>query len=122
MIAATRSQTMKDVVVFYMQIFPWDNRKRRSPPDVVEMRSSGPWPETEINTASGDEPIINSQLRVKTESFQFYVPVTRIIDGQCIGLNSPVRTQSTDFDSGDNWAQSTYKFMFLRYRGTLFPI
>ena len=31
------------------------NPKRRSPPDVVEMRSSGPWPETEINTTSGNE-------------------------------------------------------------------
>ena len=27
-------------------------------PDVVEMRSSGPWPETEINTTSGDEATV----------------------------------------------------------------
>ena len=27
-------------------------------PDVVEMRSSGPWPETEINTTSGDDATV----------------------------------------------------------------
>ena len=32
-----------------------DQPKGGTSPDAVEMRSSGPWPETEINTASGDE-------------------------------------------------------------------
>ena len=56
-IAATRSQTMNpnpDVVVFYMQICPMGQPQEAEPPDIVEMRSSGPWPETEINTTSGD--------------------------------------------------------------------
>ena len=34
---------------------PIDQPQEEEPPDVVEMRSSGPWPETEINTTSGNE-------------------------------------------------------------------
>ena len=59
-IAATRSQTMNpnpDVVVFYMQICPMGQPQEAESPRrcTTEMISSGPWPETEINTTSGDE-------------------------------------------------------------------
>ena len=41
-----------------MQICPMGQPQEAEPPDVVEMTSSGPWPETEINTTSGDEAML----------------------------------------------------------------
>ena len=47
-----------DVVAFYLlyaNLSHGTTARGGTSPDAVEMRSSGPWPETEINTASGDE-------------------------------------------------------------------
>ena len=55
----------------------------------VEMRSSGPWPETEINTASGDEANSFSQEHIKTSclhrllvhlSYIFATVITRSVN------------------------------------------
>ena len=44
---------------------PIDQPQEEEPPDAVEMRSSGPWRETEINTASGDEAISSYLTRAQ---------------------------------------------------------
>ena len=44
-----------DYITRGIQTMPIDQPQEAKPPDVVEMRSSGPWPETEINTTSGNE-------------------------------------------------------------------
>ena len=46
-----------DFITGGIQTMPITPRGGTSP-DVVEMRSSGPWPETEINTTSGDEATV----------------------------------------------------------------
>ena len=44
-----------DYITRGIQTMPIDQPQEAEPPDAVEMRSSGPWPETEINTTSGNE-------------------------------------------------------------------
>ena len=46
---------MNHYPVFYLQICPMGQSQEATAADIVEMRSSGPWPATEINTMSGDE-------------------------------------------------------------------
>ena len=45
-----------DCITRGIQTMPIDQPQEEEPPDVVEMSSSGPWPETEINTTSDNEP------------------------------------------------------------------
>ena len=57
-----------DCITRGIQTMPIDQPQEEDPPDVVEMRSSGPWPETESNTTSGNEASAPQRLLANVSS------------------------------------------------------